>query len=163
MKYKVLGLLCLFLSLSLLCLQLEGKEKLSKVEQKIKAIPNDESFANYIRISEVQKYIKIPEVEDDGSMYRIWMTLLFEPINYDQVQAWTDTVCKWSKRILDDNGVVRNISVWAIRPIRTSWEGDGGVIVYGRTFYDRHTDKFEFKKTEELKLKEEKKAVKLLE
>ena len=154
MKYKVLGLLCLFLSLSLLCLQLEGKEKLSKVEQKIKAIPNDESFA---------KYIKIPEVEDDGSMYRIWMTLLFEPINYDQVQAWTDTVCKWSKRILDDNGVVRNISVLAIRPVRTSWEGEGGVIVYGRTFYDRHTGKFEFKKIEELNLKEEKKAVEILD
>ena len=158
MKAKVLalGLLCLFLSLSLLCLQFEEKEKLSKVKQKIKAIPSDESFAKYIKISEVEKYIKIPEVEDDGSMYRIWMYLLFEPRNYDQVQAWTDTVCKWSKRILNDNGVVRNISVWAIRPVQTSWEGEGGVMVYGRTLYDHLTDKFEFKRTEELNYKEEK-------
>ena len=120
MKAKILGLL--FLSLFLLCLQPEGREKLSKVEQKIKAIPIDESFAKYIKILEVQKYIKIPEVEDDGSMYRIWMYLLFEPRNYDQVQAWTDTVCKWSKRILDNESVVRDIEVWAIRPVRTSWE-----------------------------------------
>jgi len=134
MKATVLGLVCLFLSLSLLCLQHEEKEKLSKVEQKIKAIPNDKSFAKYIKISGVQKYIKIPEVEDDGSMYRIWMTLLFEPIN------------------LDNNSVVRNICVWAIRPVRTSWEEEGKVKVYGRTFYDHHTNKFEFKKTEEIKL-----------
>ena len=155
MKARVLVLRTLLLSLSLLCLQLEEKEKLSKVEQKIKAIPNDESFAKYIKISEVEKYIKIPEIEDYGSIYRIWMYLLFEPKNYDQVQAWTDTVCKWSKRILDIESLVRDIEVWAIRPVRTSLEGEGGVIVYGRTFYDHCTNKFEFKKTEELKLKEE--------
>jgi len=147
MKIKVLGSICLILSLSLLCLQSEEKEKLSKVKQKIKAIPKDEYFA---------KYIKIPEVEDDGSMYRIWMYLLFEPRNYDQVQAWTDVVCKSSKRILDNNGVVRDISVWAIRPVRTSWEEEGGVMVYGRTFYNHHTNKFNFKKTEELNYKEKK-------
>ena len=163
MKAKISFLGLLFLSLSLLCLQLEEKEKLSKVEQKIKAIPNDESFAKYIKISEVEKYIKIPEVEDDGSMYRIWMYLLFEPRNYSQVQTWTDVVCESSKRILDNDGVIRDIEVWAIRPIQISWEGEGKVIVYGRTFYDRYTDKFEFKKTEEIKLKEEKKAVKILE
>lgn len=153
MKARVLVLGILVLSLSLLCSQLEEKEKLAKVEQKIKAIPNDESFAKYINISEVEKYIKIPEIEDYGSIYRIWMYLLFEPKNYDQVQAWTDIVCKWSKRILDDNGVVRDIEVWAIRPVRTSWEEEGGVIVYGRTFYNHDTNRFEFKKTEELKLK----------
>jgi len=141
MKVKISFLGLLFLSLSLLCLQIEEKEKLSKVEQKIKAIPNDESFAKYIKISEVEKYIKIPEIEDDGSTYRIWMYLLFEPRSYDQVQAWTDVVCESSKRILDNDGVVRDIEVWAIRPVRTSWE-EGGVIVYGRTFYNHHTNKF---------------------
>jgi len=151
-KVLVLGLICLILSLSLLCLQLEEKEKLSKVKQKIKAIPNDKSFAKYIKISEVEKYIKIPEVEDDGSMYRIRMYLLFEPRNYDEVQAWTDVVCRASKRILDNDGVVRDIEVWAMRPFRTSWEGEWTAIVYGRTFYDHCTNKFEFKKTEELKL-----------
>ena len=165
MKAKVLALgsICLILSLSLLCLQLEEKEKLSKVKQKIKAIPNDESFAKYIKIPEVEKYIKIPEVEDDGSMYRIWMYLLFEPRNYDQVQAWTDVVCKSSKRILDNNGVVRDISVWAIRPVRTSWEENGGVMVYGRTFYDHCANKFEFKKTEELNYKREKREMRRAE
>ena len=143
MKAKVLVLGILFLSLSLLCLQLEEKEKLSEVEQKIKAISDNKTIA---------KFISIIKVEDDGSMYHIWIILLFGPKNYDEVQIWTDVVCKSSKRILDDNGVVRDISVWAIRPIRTSWEGEGGVMVYGRTFYDHCTNKFEFKKTKELKL-----------
>ena len=146
MKAKVLVLGLLFLSLSLLCLQLEEKEKLSKVEQKIKAIPNDESFAKYIKISEVEKYIKIPEVEDDGSMYRIWMYLLFHPVTLDLARAWANTVCKSSKRILDDNGVVRDIEVWAIRLVRAYWGEGTKTIVYGRTFYDHHTNKFEFKK-----------------
>ncbi len=84
------------------------------------------------------------------------MYLLFEPISFDQVQAWTDVVCESSKRILDNDGVVRDFEVWAIRPIQTSWERNGGVMVYGRTFYDHCTDKFEFKKTEELNYKEKK-------
>ncbi len=144
MKAKVLALgsICLILSLSLLCLQLEEKEKLSKVEQKIKAIPNDESFDN----EPFAKYISIPGVKDDGSTYRIWMYLLFHPVNLDQARAWANTVFKSSNRILDDNGVVRDIEVWAIRLVRTSWEEGSKTIVYGRTFYDRHTDKFEFKK-----------------
>lgn len=152
MKAKVLVLGLLFLSLPLLCLQLEEKEKLSKVKQKIKAIPNDESFDN----EPFAKYISIPGVKDDGSMYRIWMYLLFEPVTLDQARAWANTVCKSSKRILDDNGVVRDIEVWAIRLVRASWEEGSRTIVYGRTFYDHDTDKFEFKKTEGLKLKEAK-------
>jgi len=152
MKSKVLaiGSICLILSLSLLCLQLEEKKKLSKVEQKIKAIPNDESFDN----EPFAKYISIPGVKDDGSTYRIWMYLLFYPVTLDQARAWANTVCKSSKRILDDNGVVRDIEVWAIRLV--PWEEGSRTIVYGRTFYDHHTNRFEFKKTEELKLKEEK-------
>ena len=152
MKAKVLVLGLLFLPLSLLCLQLEEKEKPSKIEQKIKAIPSDESFDN----GPFAKYISIPGVKDDGSMYRIWMYLLFEPVTLDQARAWAYTVCKSSKRIIDDNGVVRDIEVWAIRLVRASWEEASRTIVYGRTFYDCHIDKFEFKKTEELKLKEEK-------
>ena len=142
-KVLALGSICLILSLSLLCLQLEEKEKLSKVDQKIKAIPNDESFDN----EPFAKYISIPGVKDDGSMYRIWMYLLFHPVTLDQARAWANTVCKSSKRILDDNGVVRDIEVWAIRLVRTSWEEGSKTIVYGRTFYDYHTGKFEFKKT----------------
>jgi len=159
MKAKILALgsIYLILSLSLLCLQLE--EKPSKIEQKVKAIPNNESFDN----EPFAKYISIPGVKDDGSTCRIWMHLLFHPVTLDQARAWANAVCKSSKRILDDNGVVRDIEVWAIRLVRASWEEGSRTIVYGRTFYDHDTDKFEFKKTEELKLKEKKKAVKLLE
>jgi len=159
MKAKISFLGLLFLSLSLLCLQLEEKEKLYKVEQKIKAIPNNEYFDN----EPFAKYISIPGVKDDGSTYRIWMHLLFHPVTLDQARAWANTVCKSSKRILDDNGVVRDIEVWAIRLVRTSWEEGSRTIVYGRTFYDRHAGKFEFKKTEEINIiKKEKRTVKLL-
>lgn len=134
MKAKISFLGLLLLLLSHLCLQPEEKETPSKVEQEIKAISDI-----------VAKFISIPVVEDDGPTYRIWVILLFEPKSYDQVQPWTDAVCRAAKRILNNNDVVRNISVWAIRVIGFSWE-EGGVIFYGETFYDRHTDKFEFKK-----------------
>jgi hypothetical protein len=150
MKAKILILGTLFLSISLLCLQSEEKEKLSKVKQKIKAIPNNESFDN----EPFAKYISIPAVKDDGSTYRIWMYLLFHPVTLDQARSWANTVCKSSKRILDNDGIVRDIEVWAIRLVGTN-EGSK-TIVYGRTFYDHHTNKFEFKKTEGLNLKEEK-------
>jgi len=153
MKAKVLVLGVLFLSLSLLCLQLEEKEKPSKIEQEIKAISDNETIA---------KFISILKVEDDGSMYHIWIIFLFGPKNHDEVQIWTDVVCKSSKFILDNNDVARNIEVWAIRVLGFSWE-EGGVMFYGRTFYDRHTGKIEFKNINELKSKEEKKAVGLLE
>jgi len=115
------------------------KEKLTEIKQKIKAISDNECIA---------KYISTLKVENDGSMYRIYLLMypLFEPRSYDQIQTWTDAVCKSSKRILDNYDLVRNISVWAIRPIGFSWERIGGVIFYGVTFYDRHTDKFEFKR-----------------
>jgi len=147
MKAKILVLGLSLLLLSLLCLQPEEKETQSKVEREIKAIPSDESFDN----EPFAKYISIPGVKDDGSTYRIWMYLLFHPVTLDQARAWANTVCKSSKRILDDNGVVRDIEVWAIRLVGTD-EGSK-TIVYGRTFYNHHTNKFEFKKTEELKLK----------
>ncbi len=141
MKAKILVLGLSLLLLSLLCLQPEEKETQSKVEQEIKAIPSDESFDN----EPFAKYISIPVVEDDGSLYRIWMCFLFEPRSCNQVRTWTDIVCELSKRILDDNGVVRDIEVRAIRIIGFSWK-EGGVMFYGRTFYDHDTDKFEFKK-----------------
>jgi hypothetical protein len=156
MKAKILVLGLLFLSLSLLCLQFEGEEKLPKIEQKIKAI-SDKTISELFSTTNlaifdkepVAKYIKIPVVEDDGSMYRIWVVFLVEPRNYDQVQPWTNAVCRAAKRILDNNGVVRDVEVWAIRIIGFSWE-EGGVLFYGRTFYDHDTDKFEFKNIRKL-------------
>jgi len=121
----------------------QEKEK-SEIKQKIKAISTSECFA---------KYFSILNVEDDGSMYRIMVSLypLFEPKSYEQVQTWTDAICKSSKRILDAYGLIRNISVWVVRPILISMAGNGGLIVYGRTLYDHHTDRYEFKSLKVLK------------
>jgi len=145
MKVKGNKFVSFFLIFTLLVLSgyLVAKEKLTEIKQKIKAISANECFA---------KYFSIINVEDDGSMYRITISLypLFEPRSYDQIQAWTDAVCKSSKRILDNYGLVRNISVWAIRPIQLG-AGDGGLIVYGRTLYDHHTDRYEFKSPKVLK------------
>ena len=143
--YPIFGILLIVINTSILApvpeeqkaAKLREKENLTEIEQKIKAIPDNECIA---------KYISTLNVEDDGSMYRITILLypLFEPRSYDQIQTWTDAICKLSKRILDNYGLVRNISVWAFRPIGFSWEN--GVIFYGMTFYDRHTDRFEFKR-----------------
>jgi hypothetical protein len=138
--------LSFYLVFSLLVLSgyLAAEEKLNEIEQKIKAISDNECFA---------KYFSIINVEDNGSMYRITISLypLFVPRSYDQIQTWTDAVCKSSKRILDNYDLVRNISVWAIRPILISVAGNGGLIVYGRTLYDHHTDRYEFKNPKILK------------
>lgn len=117
--------------------QLE-KAKLAEIEQKIKAITENECIA---------KYVPALKVADDGSMYRIYLLMypLFVPGSLDHVQVWTDSVCKSAKCILDNYGLIRNISVWAIRPIQISWEGMGGWVFYGATFYDRNADKYEFK------------------
>ena len=121
----------------------QEKEK-SEIKQKIKAISASECFA---------KYFSILNVEDDGSMYRIIVSLypLFEPKSYEQVQTWSDAVCKSSKRILDAYGLVRNIAVWVVRPILISMAGNGGLIVYGRTLYEHHTDRYEFESLKVLK------------
>lgn len=123
--------------------QLE-KEKLSEIKQKIKAISTSECFA---------KYFSILNVEDDNSTYRIIVSLypLFEPKSYEQVQTWTDDICKSSKRILDNYGLIRNIAVWVVRPMQFSLEGNGYLIIYGRTFYNHHTDRYEFKSLKVLK------------
>jgi len=145
MKTKGKKFVSFFLIFTLLIFSryLVAKEKLTEIERKIKAISENECFA---------KYFSILNVEDDGSMYRITIGLypLFEPRSYDQIKTWTDAVCKSSKRILDNYGLVRNISVWAIRPIRLG-AGDSGLIVYGRTLYDHHTDRYEFKSPKVLK------------
>ncbi|MHA1280401.1 MAG: hypothetical protein ACTSQ8_24790 [Candidatus Helarchaeota archaeon] len=107
--------------------------KLTEIKKKIKDISAKECFA---------AHISILNVKDDGSMYLITIYPKFEPGSYDQIQTWTDSVCKSSKSILDNYDVVRDISVWAIRP--SGHIGDGWVIVYGRTFYDHRTDTFEF-------------------
>lgn len=109
------------------------KEKLIKIEQLIKTMS----------AGSVGEYISISEIEDDGSMYRIWISLLFEPENYRQVQTWTDAVCKDSRRLLEENGITRSISVWAKRS-----KGKDEVVVYGRTFHYQGADKSEFKKSD---------------
>lgn len=117
----------------------QEKEKLAEIEQKIKTISENECIA---------KYISTLVVEDDDSMYRIYLLIypLFMPESYEQVQTWTDAVCMLSKRILDNYGLVRDISVWAIQSMGFPLTGNGGLMVYGRTLYDHNTGKFEFKR-----------------
>ncbi|UCE38888.1 MAG: hypothetical protein JSW00_06610 [Thermoplasmata archaeon] len=148
----IFGILLIVISFSIFALgneeqkaaKQQEKEKLTEIKQKIKAISTNECF---------DKYLSILNVEDDSSMYHITISLypMFEPRSHDQIQTWTDAVCKSSKRILDNYGLVSNISVWAIRPILISVAGNGGLIVYGRTLYDRHTDRYEFKSPKVLK------------
>ena len=111
-----------------------------KIEEQIRAILSDES---------VGEYISIAKIEDDGSVFRVWINLLFEPDNYRQAQTWTDAVCENCLKILRNNGVVNpSLSVWAQRQI-----SGGKASLYGRTYYDHWTDRFEFKNVQQLKLK----------
>jgi len=122
----------------------QQKKEKSEIKQKIKAISASECFA---------KYFSILNVEDDNSTYRIIVSLypLFEPKSHNQVQTWSDAVCKSSKYILDVYGLTRNIAVWVVRPMQFSLEGNGYLIIYGRTFYNHHTDRYEFKSLKVLK------------
>ncbi|MBA7493261.1 hypothetical protein ES702_03818 [subsurface metagenome] len=151
-----------FILILLVCIAVQGeglkniekttkqqKKEKSEIKQKIKAISASECFA---------KYFSILTVENDGSMYRIMVSLypLFEPKSYEQIQTWSDAVCKSSKRILDNYGLIRNISVWIVRPMQFSLEGNGYLIIYGRTFYNHHTDRYEFKSLKVLNNKKRK-------
>jgi len=115
-------------------------EDLAKIKQQIREISADQQIA---------KFISCAKVEDDGSVCQIWVELLFEPDDYQQVKTWTDAVCESSKRILDAAGISRDISVWANRP---DPKKKGNVILYGRTFYSHYTGESEFKSAEELNL-----------
>ena len=115
---------------------LVGAEGKSKIEQKIFAIDDNESIA---------RHISIQKIEHDDSIYQIWITLKNEPHSYAEVQTWTDAVCKDTKKILDEFGVVENIAVWARRST-----GKGKVAIYGRTFYSSALKSFRFKNVKEL-------------
>lgn len=93
----------------------------------------------------VSGYISIIGMEDDGSLCRVNIELLFEPETYSEVAVWTDAVCYDIQSILESAGLQRDISVWAKRTL-----GDGRVVLYGRTYYSR--GRYEFKSAEELDL-----------
>ena len=133
-KILVLGTICLFLFL--FYLPLEAEKAKTIIEQKIFAIDDNESIA---------RHISIQKIERTSSTYQIWITLKNEPYSYAEVRTWTDAVCKDTKKILNEFGVVEDISVWARRSA-----GKGKVVIYGRTYYWSKLKRFEFKNAKEL-------------
>lgn len=89
---------------------------------------------------DMSEAIKISSVEDDGNIYSIDIELLSEPESYDPVRRWTKIVCQQCSGIFKEHDIDRDISVWAKHEEN----------VYGRTYYGRQTDEFEFTKAEDL-------------
>lgn len=113
-----------------------------KAKEQIIAISSQDSVNEYISIAEV-------ELTQNDSLCRITINLLFEPENHSQIKTWTNAVCEECLMVLKANGIVnKNISGWGQRQM-----ADGRVIIYGRTYYNHYTKKYEFKTARELNLK----------
>ena len=106
-----------------------------EIDQKIKSITDG------------NKYVSITETEYDSSLYRIQLDFLIEAQSFDYVQSFTDAVCKDCYRMLKNHNIESSISVWGRYP-----RGTDLVTMYGRTYYDKHSGKFEFKTAKELNL-----------
>lgn len=89
--------------------------------------------------------VEISAIEDNGKIYRIDLELLVETEDYEQIQTWTDAVCRESHAVLENHDTKRDISVWLRRT-----NDDGSVKVYGRTNYSLDKDEYEFKNKDEL-------------
>lgn len=139
--FIVLILLSLVLASTITCgnesIQTPSSEISPDIERQIYAIIDEPS----------SKYISISSIEDDGSLCRINIEFLFEPDSYSEVRIWTDAVCYETYDIFKRAGIERSISIWARRTLT----GDR-VALYGRTFYSRHTGKYEFQNIKELNL-----------
>lgn len=98
-------------------------------------------------ISQGSEDYSVSEVKDDGTVYRIYIELLFEPQSYTEVEGCTDSACVNCHEIFTQAGINRDISVWARRTL-----SDGKVALYGRTYYSQATGKYEFKNAKELNL-----------
>lgn len=107
----------------------------------------DNILKEVLSITANSEYVNILNTEDNGSVYRVNIELLFEPQSINQIQLCTDSICKDCYAILKNNNIERSISVWAQSP-----ESDNFVSVYGRTYYSKSSGKFEFKTAKELNL-----------
>ena len=93
------------------------------------------------------EYVFINKIENESNYLSIFVEFLFEPESYSQVQSFTDAICEDCYRIFKNHNIDKSINVWGHR-----LKDKDLTIMYGRTHYDRHSGKFEFKTAKELNL-----------
>lgn len=135
MKKYILVSIILFLCILIIGCSSSTESITPEIDQEIKSITDN------------NKYVSITKTEYDNSLYRIELEFLREAESYEYVQAFTDAICKDCYRILKENDININISVWGHYPRDIDF-----VTMYGRTYYNKHSGKIEFKTAKELNL-----------
>lgn len=133
MRHQKLLVLLLLAPLLLIGCGAPATQMTSKLERQIYAL--DEGPAG--------RHISVTSIEDDSSLCRVKLELLFKPEAYFEVAAWTNTICHDVHDILEAAGLERDVSVWAMRAI-----GSGRVILHGRTDYTWGTKTYVFRSGE---------------
>lgn len=93
------------------------------------------------------EYVFIDKIENESNYLSIFVEFLFEPESYSRVQSFTDAICEDCYRIFKNHNINKSINVWGYR-----LKDKDLTIMYGKTHYDRHSGKFEFKTAKELNL-----------
>lgn len=106
-------------------------EKLAQIETIIRS-----RFAE----SDVAKGLDILAIKVSDYIYRMRISLKFEPTTIREVSTITQGICEVIYFELKRAGIKRSISVWAQRPYK-----EGLVRVFGHGSYDSYTGKFEWK------------------
>jgi len=73
----------------------------------------------------------VSEIEDDGSILRVTLTLRFTPSKEIELQNIALPTCMEIAKLLKKHSQERNVSVWLQKPAQTK----GFFILYGRAFY----------------------------
>ena len=136
-KYIVISLM-IFICIMVLksCLSSEPEKVIApEIIQSVKSLTNN------------NKYVSINDIKDESGYLSIFIEFLFEPESILQVQSFTDAICEDCYRIFKNHDIDKSINVWGYR-----LKDKDLTIMYGRTHYDRHSGKFEFKTAKELNL-----------
>jgi len=136
-KYIVISLM-IFICIMVLksCLSPEPEKVIApEIIQSVKSLTNN------------NKYVSINDIKDESGYLSIFVEFLFEPESILQVQSFTDAICEDCYRIFKNHNIDKSINVWGYR-----LKDKDLTIMYGRTHYDRHSSKFEFKTAKELNL-----------
>lgn len=106
-------------------------EKLAKIETIIRG-----RFAE----NDIAKGLDILTIKVSDYIYRMRISLKFEPATIREVSTITQGICEIIYHELKRAGVERSITVWAQKPHR------GGLVrVFGHGSYSSYTGKFEWK------------------
>lgn len=73
----------------------------------------------------------VSEIEDDGSILRITLTLQFTPRKEIQLENTALPVCMEIVNLLKAHSLKRDVSVWLQKPTQTK----GFIRLYGKAFY----------------------------